>query len=43
MSDEWCFSAANAATDKLRKERRELHIPKAERERSLYGSEFEIS
>lgn len=29
-------------TDKLRKERREFFIPKAERERSLYGSEFEI-
>lgn len=29
-------------TDKLRKERREFHIPKLERERSLYGSEFEI-
>ena len=29
-------------TDKIRKERREFHIPKAERERSFYGSEFEI-
>lgn len=29
-------------TDKLRKERREYHIPKLDRERSLYGSEFEI-
>ncbi|MCP2671022.1 hypothetical protein NHF40_08790 [Maricaulaceae bacterium EIL42A08] len=29
-------------TDTLRKERREFFIPKAERERSLYGSEFEI-
>ena len=29
-------------TDKLRKERREFHIPQLERERSLYGSEFEI-
>ncbi|WOI52586.1 helicase-related protein [Parvularcula sp. LCG005] len=29
-------------TDKLRKERREFFIPRAERERSLYGSEFEI-
>lgn len=28
--------------DKLKKEQREFHIPKAERERSLYGSEFEI-
>ena len=32
----------NEATDKLRKERREFFIPKADRERSLYGSEFEI-
>lgn len=30
------------ATDKIRKERREFHIPKLERERALYGSEFEI-
>ncbi len=29
-------------TDSVRKERREFHIPKAERERSLYGTEFEI-
>src|SRR5690606_11904543 len=29
-------------TDKIRKERREFHIPKLDRERSLYGSEFEI-
>lgn len=33
---------ANEATDKIRKERREFHIPKLNRERSLYGSEFEI-
>jgi hypothetical protein len=32
----------NEATDKLNKERREFFIPKADRERSLYGSEFEI-
>ena len=32
----------NEVTDKLRKERREFFIPKAKRERSLYGSEFEI-
>ena len=32
----------NEVTDKLRKERREYFIPKANRERSLYGSEFEI-
>src|SRR5207248_4472895 len=29
-------------TDKIKKERREFHIPKLERERSLYGTEFEI-
>ncbi|MCT5252107.1 helicase-related protein [Pseudomonas aeruginosa] len=32
----------NEVTDKLKKEQREFHIPKAERERSLTGSEFEI-
>src|SRR5437016_2666842 len=32
----------NEVTDKISKERREFHIPKLERERSLYGSEFEI-
>lgn len=32
----------NEVTDKLRKERREFYIPKTHRERSLYGSEFEI-
>jgi superfamily II DNA or RNA helicase len=32
----------NEVTDRVRKERREFHIPKAERERSFYGSEFEI-
>ena len=32
----------NEVTDKLRKERREFFIPKADRERRLYGSEFEI-
>lgn len=30
------------ATDKLPKERREFFIPKLERERNLYGTEFEI-
>lgn len=29
-------------TDRLKKEHREFHIPKIERERSLYGSEFEV-
>lgn len=33
---------ANEVTDKIRKERREFHIPKSDRERNLYGSEFEI-
>ena len=33
---------ANEVADKIRKERREFHIPKLDRERSLYGSEFEI-
>ena len=28
--------------DNLRKEKREFHIPKSEREKSFYGSEFEI-
>ena len=32
----------NEVADKMAKERREFHIPKQERERSLYGSEFEI-
>ena len=30
------------ATDIVKKERREFHIPKAEREKSFYGTEFEI-
>jgi hypothetical protein len=29
-------------SDPLKKERREFHIPKADRERSFYGTEFEI-
>ena len=29
-------------SDKFRKERREFHIPRGERERSFYGTEFEI-
>ncbi len=33
---------ANEVTDKIRKERKEFHIPKLDRERNLYGSEFEI-
>jgi SNF2 family DNA or RNA helicase len=32
----------NEVTDKLSKERREFFIPKQQRERDLYGSEFEI-
>ncbi len=30
------------STDRISKERREFHIPKLERERSIYGTEFEI-
>lgn len=30
------------ATDNLKRERREFHIPKAERERNFFGTEFEI-
>jgi hypothetical protein len=45
-SFEFVFTAPtfvpNEVTDKIKKERREFHIPKAERERSFYGSEFEI-
>ena len=33
---------AEEVTDKIRKERREFHIPKLDRERCLYGSEFEV-
>ena len=32
----------NQVTDKFRKEKREFHIPKLQRESSLYGTEFEI-
>lgn len=32
----------NDVTDRLKKERREFFIPKSQREKSLYGSEFEI-
>lgn len=32
----------NEVSDRIRKERREFHIPKSERERSFYGSEFEV-
>ncbi len=43
---EFIFTAptfvAREVTDKLRKEQREFYIPKSNRERSLYGSEFEI-
>lgn len=35
------FVAAEA-TDRVKKEKREFHIPKLNREKSLYGSEFEI-
>lgn len=43
---EFIFTAptfvADEVTDKVRKDRREFFIPKANRESSLYGSEFEI-
>ncbi len=32
----------NEVSDKISKERKEFHIPKQQRERSLYGSDFEI-
>ena len=32
----------NEVTDKIKKERREFFIPKLERERGFYGTEFEI-
>lgn len=32
----------NEVSDRITKERREFHIPKSERERSFYGSEFEV-
>ncbi len=43
---EFIFTAptfvASEVSDKIPKEKREFHIPKLDRERSLYGSEFEI-
>ena len=33
---------AEEVSDRIRKERKEFHIPKLDRERSLYGSEFEV-
>jgi hypothetical protein len=43
---EFIFTAptfvADEVTDHIRKERREFHIPRLSRERSLFGSEFEI-
>lgn len=43
---EFIFTAptfvADEVTDKVRKERREFHIPKLDRERNLYGGDFEI-
>jgi superfamily II DNA or RNA helicase len=32
----------DSATDKLKKEQREFHLPKQQREKDFYGSEFEI-
>ena len=43
---EFIFTAptfvADEVTDKIKKERREFFIPKADREHSLYGTDFEI-
>jgi hypothetical protein len=43
---EFIFTAStfvpHEVSDKIKKEQREFHIPKAGRERSFYGSEFEI-
>lgn len=45
-SVEFIFTAPtfvpNEAIDNIKKERREFYIPKSEREKSFYGSEFEI-
>ena len=45
-SIEFIFTAPtfvpDEVTDKEKKERREFHIPKLDREKSLYGTEFEI-
>ncbi|MDR3298814.1 MAG: hypothetical protein LBU43_02130, partial [Candidatus Accumulibacter sp.] len=36
------FTSTTFTTEKTRKEKREFHIPRLNRERSLYGTEFEI-
>nr|WP_206708651.1 hypothetical protein [Koleobacter methoxysyntrophicus] len=36
------FTSPTFVTDKLKKEKREFYIPKLNREKSLYGTEFEI-
>lgn len=36
------FTSPTFSTDKAKKEKREFYIPKLNRERSLYGTEFEI-
>ena len=36
------FTSQTFTTEQARKERREFYIPRLSRERSLYGSEFEI-
>lgn len=36
------FTSPTFSTDKTAKQKRELYIPKLNRERNLYGSEFEI-
>ena len=36
------FTAPTFVTEKVKKEKREFYIPRLNRERSLYGTEFEI-
>jgi hypothetical protein len=36
------FTSPTFTTDKAKKEKREFYIPRLKRERSLYGTEFEI-
>jgi len=38
----FCFTSPTFTTEKASKEKREFYIPRLERERNLYGSEFEV-
>ncbi|MCK9343069.1 MAG: SNF2-related protein, partial [Massilibacteroides sp.] len=38
----FCFTSPTFTTEKAAKEKREFYIPRLERERNLYGSEFEV-